>query len=188
MKLDEDEIVRLLTGLNFSAEPTGTSLMVTPPSARLDIRPGASGRADVIEEIARLHGYGTIARHVPSWPEPGGLSARQVLRRHLREIVVNLGALEVWTPTLISEANFDLAHSQVPRVRITNPLAADESILRATMVTGMLEAWSRNAERGVGDVVVGEFGTVFVHPDATKEPRVQRRCWWFRVARVASGK
>ena len=96
----------MLKGLGFSVEETNSNLRVTAPSARLDVREGAAGRADVIEEIARLHGYQLLPRHVPSWPTPGGLDERQALRRRLRDVVVDLGGIEAWTPTLISERRF----------------------------------------------------------------------------------
>ncbi len=53
------------------------------------------------------------------------------------------------------------------RVRITNPLASDESVLRATMITGLVRVWGKNLERGTGDVILAEIGNVFTHPDAT---------------------
>ena len=161
-----DEVTRLLGGLRFKVDEHDGVLSVTPPTARLDVRAGREGRADVIEEIARLHGYRRLPRHVPSWPEPGGLNDRQMQRRKLRDAVVDLGVLEAWTPTLVSDRDFDFADSGVERVRITNPLAADESILRATLVTGLVQAWAKNVERGTGDVMMGEFGVVFSHPNA----------------------
>ena len=161
-----DEVTRLLGGLGFKVDEHDGVLSVTPPTARLDVRAGREGRADVIEEIARLHGYRRLPRHAPSWPEPGGLNDRQMQRRKLRDAVVDLGVLEAWTPTLVSDRDFDFADSGIERVRITNPLAADESILRATLVTGLVQAWAKNVERGTGDVMMGEFGVVFSHPNA----------------------
>jgi len=164
IELATDEITRLLEGLGFEVREEGTTLLVTPPSARLDVRTGVAGRADVIEEIARLHGYQRLPRHVPSWPTPGGLDERQVLRRRVRDAVVGMGAVEAWTPTLVSEHDFELALPGIEPIRITNPLAADESVLRGTMVTGLIQAWSRNLERGEGDVLLAEIGSVFSHP------------------------
>lgn len=169
--LPVDEVVGILHGLNFTTELVGQSLFVTPPTARLDIRSGSCGRADVIEEIARLYSYKRLTRRTPSWPQPGRLSARQQLRRRVRDIVVDLGVHESWTPTLGSDEDFDLLHSGAPRVRITNPLASEESVMRATMVTGLVRAWGKNLERGNGDVLLGELGMVFTHPDAAVTTR-----------------
>ena len=92
----------------------------------------------------------------------------------MRDVVVDLGADECWTPTLGSDADFDLLRPGVARVRITNPLASDESVLRATMITGLVRVWGKNLERGTGDVVLAEIGNVFTHPDATTSPRMTR--------------
>jgi phenylalanyl-tRNA synthetase beta chain len=102
------------------------------------------------------------------------LTVRQQFRRHVREVIVDLGMFEAWTPSLGSDADFDLLHPGVARVRITNPFAADESVLRATIITGLLRAWAKNYERGIGDVVLGEFGVVFQHPSLAATPRLAR--------------
>ncbi|HTT59604.1 MAG TPA: phenylalanine--tRNA ligase subunit beta [Acidimicrobiales bacterium] len=172
--LARDEVASILSRMDFVVAERDGSLEVTAPSRRLDIREGLRGRADVIEEIARVYSYRRIALHHPAWPEPGGLTARQELRRHLREIVVDAGMYEAWTPSLGSEADFDLLHPGSLRVRVTNPLSSEESVLRATMLTGLVRAWAKNYERGVGDVVLGEFGVVFEHPDASTSPRLAR--------------
>jgi phenylalanyl-tRNA synthetase beta chain len=174
VQIPNDDVKEILTGLGFTVKSSKNGLDVTAPSSRLDVRDGAKGRADVIEEIARLYSYRRLPRHSPVWPEVGGLSERQRSRRHLRDVVVDLGVLEAWTPTLGSDVDFDLLHADQTRVRVTNPLASDESVLRATMITGLVRAWAKNYERGLGDVVLGEFGVVFVHPSATTEPRMTR--------------
>jgi len=171
--IETGEVTRLLEGLGFGVEVVGSGLRVTAPSARLDVREGAAGRADVIEEIARLHSYQLLPRHVPSWPTPGGLDERQVLRRRVRDVVVDLGGLDAWTPTLISDAEFRVAQPGLEPVRITNPLADDESVMRGTMVTGLVKAWAKNLERGEGNVILSEIGAVFSHPSAG-EPRRTR--------------
>ncbi|MGA2123888.1 MAG: phenylalanine--tRNA ligase subunit beta [Acidimicrobiales bacterium] len=172
--LARDDVASILSRMDFGVAERGASLEVTAPSRRLDIREGTRGRADVIEEIARVYSYRRIPLHHPAWPEPGGLTARQELRRQLREIVVDAGLYEAWTPSLGSEADFDLLHPGLSRVRITNPLSSEESVLRATMLTGLVRAWAKNYERGIGDVVLGEFGVVFEHPEATTSPRIAR--------------
>lgn len=167
-----EEITDILGRMDFVVGEAA-ALEVTAPTRRPDIRSGVFGRADVIEEIARLYGYRRIPRHRPAWPEVGALSDRQRLRRRLRDAVVDAGALEAWTPSLGSDADFDLLHPGRERVRITNPLSSEESVLRATLLTGLLRAWARNFERGTGDVMLCEFGVVFEHP-ANAAPRLAR--------------
>jgi len=167
-----DVVVSILRGLDFKVDGD-TDLAVTPPARRLDIRSGAAGRADVIEEIARLYSYRRLERRTPTWPQPGRLSPRQQLRRRLRDVLTDLGANEVWTPTLGSDADFDVLYPDAPRVRITNPLASEESVLRQSMLVGLVRAWGRNAERGNADVVFAELGTVFTHPAAGASRRTR---------------
>ncbi len=166
------EVRRLLTGLDFVVEGDDP-FVVRPPARRRDVRAGLEGRADLIEEVARLHGYGRLARRVPSWPEVGGLSDRQRMRRRLRDAAVALGALEVWTPTLVAPSEHGLL-ALGPPVAVANPLSAEESVLRATCVTGVARAWLRNLERGRGDVALCEVGTVFTHPAVAVHPRRTR--------------
>ncbi len=172
--IDRDDLTSILSGMDFTVSERDGGLEVTAPSRRLDIRSGHLGRADVIEEIARIYSYRRIPRHNPAWPEVGGLTERQMLRRHLRDVIVDAGAFEAWTPSLGSDADFDLLYPGRERVRITNPLSSDESVLRATMITGLVRAWARNFERGTGDVVMAEFGVVFEHPSETSAPHVAR--------------
>ena len=173
VEIDAVAVRRILQGLRFDVVGDGP-WEVTAPSARLDVREGAAGRADVIEEIARLYGYSRLPRRTPTWPEPGGLSERQRLRRRLRDTVVDLGVHESWTPTLGSDDDFDLVNPGGARVRVTNPLASEESVLRSSMLVGLVRAWGRNAERALGNVVLGELGTVFTHPGVAASPRHTR--------------
>ena len=145
-----EEIVSILTRMNFAVRGKGHELVVTAPSRRPDIREGSLGRADVIEEIARLYGYRRI--HVTS-----PLGQKLAVSPSASASVVacatsssTLGALEAWTASLGSDADFDLLHPGVERVRMTNPLSSDESVLRATLVTGLVRAWAKNFERGTG--------------------------------------
>ncbi|MHB8380264.1 MAG: phenylalanine--tRNA ligase subunit beta [Acidimicrobiales bacterium] len=174
VSIDRGEVATLLRGLGFKVKEKKQHLKVTAPTSRLDVREGELGRADVIEEVARLFSYRRLPRHSPTWPEVGYLTERQQLRRRVRDVVVDLGVFEAWTPTLGSDEDFDLLHPGVARLRVTNPLASDESVLRATMLTGLVRAWSRNFERGTGDVLLGEFGVVFQHPSEASTPRVTR--------------
>lgn len=174
VEVPSDDVITILRGLRFTVSATGDRFSVTAPTARPDVRDGSAGRADVIEEIARLYGYRRLPRHVPTWPEPGGLNDRQKLRRRVRDVIVDLGAAECWTPSLGSDADFDLLHPDAARVRITNPLASDEAVLRTTMITGLARAWGKNLERGTGDIVLAEIGNVFTHPGETAAPRTTR--------------
>ncbi len=175
VEIEVGEVRRHLEAIGFAVDPgPGGSLEVTAPTSRPDVRSGVAGRADVIEEIARLHSYRRLPRHTPTWPEPGGLSDRQRLRRRLRAALVALGVTEVWTPSLVSEDHFTRTHAGAQPIRVANPLASESAILRPTLITGMIDALGRNRERGFSELRLGEFGVVFTHPDDVDEPRRSR--------------
>ena len=164
-EIDDDVARRLLEGLGFATETVEDGIAVTAPASRPDVRTGAAGRADVVEEVARLYGYRRLARRTPSWPTPGGMTERQVLRRRVRDALVGRGVLEAWTATLVSESHVRRTHPDARLIRVTNPLAEDEAVLRTSLIPGLLDAWARNVARGTGDVRLAELGVVFTHPD-----------------------
>lgn len=174
LRIDGHEVERILRGLQFDVTATEEGWQIRPSTARLDVRAGAMGQADVIEEIARLYSYARLPRRTPSWPQPGGLHQRQVLRRRVRDVLVDLGAHEAWTPTLGSDADFAATHPTQTRIRVTNPLASEESVLRPSLLAGLVTAWGRNEERGLGDVVLAEIGHVFTHPTDAASPRTTK--------------
>ena len=116
--------------------------------------------------MARLYGYRRIPRHSPSWPEPAHSPRASSFAADVRDVVVDLGVLEAWTPSLGSDADFDLLHPGGARVRVTNPFAADESVLRATMITGLVRAWAQEL-RARGRATSSWVSSVssFAHPE-----------------------
>ena len=92
----------------------------------------------------------------------------------MRDVVVDAGAFEAWTPSLGSDADFDLLHPGRERVRITNPLSSEESVLARDADHRSRASVGQELERGTGDVVLAEFGVVFEHPSETDAPRVAR--------------
>ena len=172
--LDAEGVAGLLAPRGFTCTTQGSTVLVHVPASRSDVRPAPFGVADLYEEVARTAGYRAMARTSPSWPQPGGLSARQQLRRQLREICVGLGCAEVWTATVLPDHLAELVPSGQEPIRLANPLAAGESTLRTGLMPGVLEAAQRNLEHQRHDVALFEVGTVFVHPTAMAEARLER--------------
>ncbi|HEX3334471.1 MAG TPA: phenylalanine--tRNA ligase subunit beta [Acidimicrobiales bacterium] len=163
-------------GLSGAGESglAGEFVTVLVPTNRPDVRPEPFGIDDVIEEVARVFGYSNIPRHVPTWPQPGGITALQRSRRFAKDVLCGLGASEGWTDTFVSEA----AHRDVgltgEAVRVSNPLDAEKPFLRRTLMPGLLEALAYNAGRRQADVRLFEVGVVFSHP-GEGAPRVVER-------------
>ncbi len=163
------EIVRLLTPLGIRAEPLGTGdddpLRVTVPTHRPDIRPAPMGEADIAEEVARASGYSRIARRLPSWPQPGRLTAYQRDRRRLKDVLCGLGSTEAWTPTFVTELDQAESGFDPPYIEVTNPLVESDRFLRSSMAPGLVRAVVRNSERRHPNVRLFEVGTVFAYPE-----------------------
>ncbi len=172
--IDATDAAHLLSALDFDVRMSGHTLTVTAPGRRPDIRTGIAGRADVIEEVARLYSYARLSRRTPMWTRPGSLGTHQRFVRRIREIAVGLGLTEAWTPSFVTAEQFARFDASPLRVIITNPQVNEENVLRGSMAADLIDAWGRNLERGRGDVAFFEIGTVVTHPGALGEPRASR--------------
>ena len=162
----DEETVALLGRVGFEATQKAGILEVAVPTNRPDIRNGDPGVADLTEEIARTAGYSTLPRRRPSWPQPGAPGERQAFRTSVRDIVLGVGASEAWTSSLVAPGEIALLGLDEPEVVITNPLTAEESRLRRSLLPGLLASIGRNVERRQENVALFEIGAVFVHPGA----------------------
>jgi phenylalanyl-tRNA synthetase beta chain len=167
-QLSTEAVVGLLEPLGFACTRSAEgddALSVAAPTNRPDIRPAPDGVADVAEEVARTFGYSRIERHQPSWPEPGGLTARQRDRRSVREVLFGLGASEAWTPSFVSDEDHRRIGLLGRAVEVANPLVHEERFLRRAQLPGLLRALAYNADRRQGAISLFEIGIVFSVPD-----------------------
>jgi phenylalanyl-tRNA synthetase beta chain len=129
--LSPGEVSGYLQPIGFRCVPTGDGdFRVDIPSWRLD----SDREIDVIEEVARHHGYTNIERTMPAIVQVGGLTPYQLDRRRAREILVGAGLSEAWATSFLAPE--DLARAGLPTeaVEVENPLAAEESILRPSLL------------------------------------------------------
>ena len=143
------------------------------PTNRPDVRAAPYGIDDVIEEVARTFGYANIPRHTPTWPQPGGLNARQRSRRRVKEVLCGIGASEGWTNSFVSEDDHRRVGLTGPAVRVSNPLDAAEPFLRRSLMPGLLGALAYNAGRRRGTSGSTKSGRCSLIP--TKGLRVVER-------------
>ncbi len=138
---------------------TGTGpLQVVPPTWRPDL----TGKAELIEEVLRLEGYDTIPVVLPSAPPGRGLTSEQRLRRTASRTLAAQGLVEVVTPPFVSPESLNALGGGMECPEVLNPLSAEESLLRPTLLPGLLSVVVRNTGRGLGDISVYETGHVFV--------------------------
>ncbi len=128
-------------------------------------RPDLEREIDLIEEVARHHGYNNITRTLPRQAEPGaGLTAVQRDRRLAREALLGAGLDEATTFSLLSPADLVAAGFPADGIELENPLRAEESLLRPAILPGLLRAVAFNAGHGQADVRLFEVGHVFLPP------------------------
>jgi phenylalanyl-tRNA synthetase beta chain len=165
-ELDGSDIKGLLDPIGFAATPADADNLVTIPSWRYD----SDSEIDVVEEVARHFGYDRIGQEMPTAPRIGRLTDLQTDRRLVRDVMVGLGFAEaVPTPFL---APGDLARTGLPDdgITVTNPLVAEESVLRTSLLPGLLRTVRANQSHRVDDAALFEIGHVFRPPasaDAT---------------------
>ncbi len=165
------EVAELLEPIGFACRIEDGALAVTVPT----FRPDTEREIDVIEEVARLHGYARIARRRPHAPQVGGLSGYQRGRRFVREVVAGLGAHEAWTPSLLAPGDHERAGMTGDSVTLANPLTDEESVLRRSLLPGLLKAMAFNAARRQGELRLFEIGHVFPPPPPERVAAAVRR-------------
>ena len=158
--IDRSTISALLAPIGFDSTPSGDDLDVTVPSWR----PDSSTEIDVIEEIGRHYGYERIGAVVPPAVHFGGLSDRQADRRATRDVLVGLGLSEALPMPFL--APDDVQRSELPHevITITNPLIADESVMRPSLLPGLLKTIAYNESHRSFGVGLFELGHVFRVP------------------------
>jgi phenylalanyl-tRNA synthetase beta chain len=151
------EISRILSRLGFTMLPgSEDTYLVHIPSWRLDIE----REIDIIEELARLHGYDKFANTLPAY----SAEVRELPDAHkdarLRSGLLALGYNEGISLTFISKD--DARHfSTAAELDLANPLSDEASVMRTSMVPGMLNMLAYNLNRGRDNVRLFEAGNVF---------------------------
>ena len=164
-RLTSDEVARILKGLGFVVEKGGeASWAVTPPSFRLDVE----REVDLIEEIARLHGYERLPARLRPAPPPVERDLRRDKETRISETLVGLGYREVILPTMVDPEENARFTDEEP-VRLANPLVHDASAMRSTPVPGMLRAIRWNLDRSQDTVRFFEMGKIYSASTRTEE-------------------
>ena len=163
-----EEVARLLRAIGFgvSADSDGMMQCRVPT-----FRPDVTREIDVIEEIARLHGFDDIPE-----PETMRVPARAVprerpidlVRARIRGVLAGFGYREIYTNSLLSDAAAE--RFRVPEistledgevVRTLNPISQEMAALRPSLLPGMLDVLRHNANRGARQLRLFETGRVF---------------------------
>ncbi len=145
-------------GFQVSEADGDGQLQVTVPT----FRPDCTREIDVIEEIARHLGYENIQRTRPVPKSSiGRISSYQRERRKAREVLSGLGASEAWTSSFLAPEDHLAVGLEKDAVRVSNPMTRDESVLRMSLLPGLLRALRYNLTRRLGSIRLFEVGNVF---------------------------
>jgi phenylalanyl-tRNA synthetase beta chain len=172
-KLETNEIFRILQQLGFELMPErggDPDFTVHIPSWRLDVE----REIDLVEEIARLHGYDKFVNTLPAYAGAVVEPPDAEKDRKLRASLLALGYNEAISLTFISHKDAE-TFSSVPEVEVVelaNPQSEEASVMRSSLVPGMLNMLAYNLNRGSGEVRLFEAGSVFeAKGSATAEPK-----------------
>lgn len=138
---------------------TSETLVAVVPGHRRDI----AIEADVAEEIARLSGYDAIAGILPSSATPPFRPDPRRFINELRELLSGRGLNEVLTHVLIAPEDhlrLGIAEGDSDTIRLANPVTADHSQMRRSLLPGMLGALIVNERRRRDEVAIFEIGPI----------------------------
>lgn len=163
---------QILTGLGFEIlSGDEERVQVAVPSWRPDV----DGKADLVEEVMRVHGVDNIK------PEPLAakdtvnariLTTLQIRTRVAKRALASRGMLEAVTWSFIPEDQAKLFGGGSPALKLVNPIAADMSDMRPSLLPGLLTAAQRNADKGYGDVAIFEVSGTYEGDTPEKQRRV----------------
>ena len=169
-----------------SGPPTGTIGYVTEEHQRTTPRPGVlavtvpswrpdvEGKADLVEEVMRIHGVDNIL------PQPLGshdavngriLTILQIRTRAAKRALAVRGMMEAVTWSFIPARHAEAFGGGSAALKLANPIAADMSDMRPSLLPGLVAAAQRNADRGIGDVALFEVSGTY----EGDTPQAQRR-------------
>lgn len=166
-----EESLAILSRLGFKPEGAGDVVNVAVPSWRPDV----DGKADLVEEVMRIHGVDNIA------PQPLGahdavnakiLTVLQVRTRAAKRALAVRGMMEAVTWSFIPAKHAELFGGGQSALKLANPIAADMSDMRPSLLPGLIAAAQRNADKGIGDVALFEVSGTYEGDAADQQRRV----------------
>ena len=151
-----------LRSIGFDVAAAGDDLDVVVPTWRWD----TETETDVAEEVARLHGYQNLVRTVPKGVAAGGLTPYQQDRRRVRRVLVGAGCDETQPMPFVAPGDLVRCGLADDGITLTNPLVAEESVLRTSLLPGQLKIVAYNQSHRNASVRLFEIGRVFLPPPA----------------------
>jgi len=169
MTLEEGEVADILNRIAASVSGTAGVWSVTPPSYRFDIE----READLVEEVARVKGYDNIPTAMPRIaPRSIAASEDAIGSRQVRQSFVARDYREAITYSFIAKEVQSMFDDELP-VELVNPLADNMSVMRTSLIPGLLGALQFNANRQHDRIRLFEIGASY-HQNGSGFKEVQR--------------
>jgi len=169
---DAAEIGTLLESIGFGVSVVGDHLDVVVPT----VRPDVTRPIDLVEEVARLHGYDRFPDRVPTGPA-GGWTGTQRRAHLIRTTLAGAGLSQAVNLSFLAGEDLDAVgypddHEGRSVVRVTNPLREEESAMRTGLLAGLLRSLRYNRAHGIDDVALFEVGKVFFRRPSPFDARI----------------
>ena len=182
----KDVPARVLAALGATdiAEDDG-SVTVTAPSWRPDLH----REVDLIEEVARIHGYEHVPTAVPRVrPSATGTAPRIRFERALREQAAAAGLFEAVSYSFVAASELAAARAPTATVALANPLSEERSVMRTSLLPGLMAAARQALRRQAPEVLLFELGRVFAPTgDRLPEETPGSACSWPAARAAGSG-
>ncbi|MCL7714183.1 phenylalanine--tRNA ligase subunit beta [Stenotrophomonas mori] len=156
--IEDAEVERILRALGMAVEAAAEGWRVTAPSRRFDI----AIEEDLIEELARIHGYERIPTTLPGGAARIAMPSETCLDDlSVRRQLVARDMLETINYAFVDAQLLDQWALHDGRVALANPLSAELAVMRPMLLPGLVATLGRNAARQAGRVRLFELGRVF---------------------------
>ncbi len=160
LDIPQADSISILDKLGFESQGDGDTVDVLAPTWRPDI----DGKADLVEEVMRIHGINMI--EAEALPRTGSVNTRilttlQIRTRKVKRALAGRGMMEAVNWSFISEQEAALFGGGQAELKLANPISADMSDMRPSLLPGLLAAARRNADRGHGDIALFEVSDIY---------------------------
>jgi phenylalanyl-tRNA synthetase beta chain len=177
VRIEPEETAAILGRLGFGTEPRNGDVEVEVPYFR---QTDVTREADLIEEVARIHGLDRLPTTLPSREHAvGRLTPAQKRRRTAADLLVGRGLSEIVTfsfvaPAVTAKLRLPPDDARTRVLLIQNPLSEDQSAMRTTLLPGLLATAQHNVARDQRSLALFEIGRVFLSngPDMQPEERL----------------
>lgn len=170
LKLKKKEILACLDGLGLEIKEEPDHLIISPPAFRKDLK----GKADIVEEIARMYGYDKITPELPKatigmeWQGSEIKNDQAGIKKNIREALLKLGYAEAVNYSFMGLHELDLlgiAENDNRRnlLQVKNPLRAEDSFMRSTLVPSLIKNLVHNISHGNKEIELFEMARVFIN-------------------------